>query len=262
MLTSDENMRNSKSRLLRLSSEDRTTGTNGRFTINILSSGGIIDNVKGYTVHSMQCANVFPNVPDYANVITLVKAIGSVSYDVIIPSDYYYLDDLITVLASTITTAIPDTCAVAKVGLAPVQKLAFTFTGDEYELKLSSTMASRLGLTADLTCPDGIQTTVQSIPNLIGETEVYMHSRTLAPNNLIEGSGSFSVIDKVDLDKPYGSMCYSRYGMESVRTKRYIPFEGMKTLRTVKITLRNRIGEILTLPDNFNFSVILIIYHK
>ena len=50
---------------------------------------------------------------------------------------------------------------------------------------------------------DGSSVIAQAIPNLIGETAVYVHSRDLTPNNLIEGSGSFSVIDKLNLDKTY-----------------------------------------------------------
>ena len=262
MITSNQNIRNSKSRLVRLSTEDKSEGTQGRFVIDLLSSGGIIDNVKGYLVHSLQCPNVFDNIPTWANVITVVKATGAVSYDIPIPNSFYYFDDLVTLLQTTITAAIPDTCAVAKVGSAPTEKFQFTFTGDEYEIQLSSTISSRLGLTADLTCANGVATVLQNIPNLLGETELYLHSRTLAPNNLIEGSGSFSVVDKLNLDKTYGSMCYSNYGTENVRFRKYFPFESLKTFRTVNITLRNRIGQILVLPDNFNFTCMITVFYK
>ena len=263
MITSNQNIRNSKSRFVRLSSEDKVVGgTQGRFTIDLLSSGGIMDNVKGYLVHSLQCPNVFDNVPEYANIITVVKATGAVVYDIPIPNSYYYIDDLVTILQTTITTAIADTCTVVKVGTAPTEKFQFTFAGDAYDIKLSSTIASRLGLTADLTCADGVATVLQSIPNLAGETELYLHSRTLAPNNLIEGSGSFSVVDKLNLDKPYGSMCYSNFAMENVRFRKYFPFESLKTFRTVKITLRNRTGNILVLPDNFNFTCMITVFYK
>tara|TARA_R110002126_G_scaffold255844_3_gene398864 strand:+ start:783 stop:1571 length:789 start_codon:yes stop_codon:yes gene_type:complete len=262
MLTSTETIKNSKSRLLRLSSEDKVLGDNGRFKIDLISNGGAIDNVAGYVVHSIQCPNVFDNVPAYANVLTLVKATGAVSYDVVIPQSYYYIDDLITTLTTAINTATPDTVAIIKTGFAPVQKLSFTFTGDSYDLKVSSTVASRLGLTADLTCPDGVATVLQSIPNLAGETEIYIHSRTLAPNNLMEGSGSFSVVDKLPLDQQYGAMCYSNLDNDDTHYKKYFPYESLKTIRTVSLTVRNRTGQILTLPSNYNLSMMLMIYYK
>jgi hypothetical protein len=262
MLTSNESIKNSKSRLLRISSEDKITGTNGRFSVDVLAAGGIIDNIKGYIVHSIQAPNVFDNIPSYANVFTVIKTTGLVSYDITVPTSYYYIDDLAAALQTAINAAIPDTVAVIKSGTAPTEKFSFTFTGDEYTIQLSSTIASRIGITGDLTCPDGVGTAAQNIPNLIGETELYIHSRDLAPNNLIEGSGSFSVVDKLNLDKPYGAMCYSIFNTDTTHFKKYFPFESLKTLRTVRITVRNRTGEQLTLPDNFNLSIMLTVFYK
>lgn len=264
MLTSNENILNSKSRLLRLSTEDKVLGTQGRFTIDFISQGGLMDNVKGYMVHSMQCPNVFDNIPEYANTLQLIKTTGAVVFDVVLTNSFYYIDDLIIELQNKINAAITtDSVAIIKVGNAPNEKLQFTFTGDEYTLNfLNSTIGSRLGLTADLVCPATVSTTLNSIPNLIGETEVYAHSRVLCPNNLIEGGGSFSVIDKLNLNAPFGSMCYSDFDNDKTHFKKYFPFESTKTLRTIKITLRNRTGSVLTLPDNFNFSMMLMIYYK
>jgi len=263
MLTSNESIKNSKSRLLRLSSEDKVLGTKGRFTIDLISSGGLIDNIKGYVVHSIQAPNVFDNIPYYANTLSVVKQTGLIQYDIAIPTSYYFIDDLVTVLQTAINAAIaPDTVAVTISEVATTQKFAFEFTGDDYELKSSSTIASRLGLTADLTITAGTPTALQSIPNLIGETELYVHSRVLAPNNLIEGTGSFSVVDKLDLDKPYGTMCYSSFNSDTTHYKKYFPFESLKTLRTVRLTIRNRTGQILTLPDNFDLSIMLMLFYK
>ena len=262
MITSNESIKNSKSRLLRLSSEDKITGTNGRFTINVLSSGGLIDNVKGYIVHSIQAPNLFDNIPTYANVFTVIKTTGAITYNITIPNSYYYIDDLVAILTSTISTAIADTVVVTKTGGTSTKKFTFAFAGDEYTIQGSSTIASRLGITADLVCPDGVATTAPQIPNLLGETELYIHSRDLAPNNLIEGSGSFSVVDKLDLYQNYGGMCYSSFNTDSTHFKKYFPFESLKTLRTVRITVRNRTGEVLTLPENFNLSVMLMLFYK
>jgi len=263
MLTSNESIKNSKSRLLRLSSEDKVLGDNGRFTIDLASSGGLIDNIKGYVVHSMECPNVFDNIPTYANTFNIVKATGVISYDIVIPPSYYYQGDLPGILQTAINAVIPDSVVVSLEGVSPVQKLGFTFAGDSYFLEFAtSTIAGRLGLTSDLSCISGVLCTLQAIPNLIGETEVYAHSKVLAPSNLIEGNGSFSVVDKLALDKPYGAMCYSRFDSDTTHFKKYFPFESLKTLRTIRITLRNRTGQILTLPANFDFSLMLMLFYK
>lgn len=259
--SSNQNIRNSKSRFLRLSSEDKSIGNNGRFTIDLLSSGGIIDNVKGYIVHSIQCPNVFPNIPDYANILTLIKATGPVTYNITIPVAYYFLDDLVTQLQTSINAVIADTVAVTKTGTFPNEKINFVFTGDSYTFDYSeSTIADQIGLLADQGAATNI--TMASIPNLNGETDLYVHSRTLCPNNLMEGTGSFSVLDKLNLDKPYGAMCYTNFNNDSTHFKKYFPFESLKSIRTVQLTIRNRTGNILILPENFNISVMLMLFYK
>jgi len=261
MITSNENIKNSKSRTLRISSEDKVIGSNSQFTIDLLSNGGAIDNIKGYIIHSLECPNVFDNVPTYANVLQLIKATGAVVYNITIPNSYYFIDDLVTQLQTSINAVIADTVAVSKTGTFPNDKLNFIFTGDSYTFNfLNSTVAYRIGLVADQGPATNI--TMSGIPNLIGETAVYVHSREMAPNNLIEGTGSFSVVDKLNLDQPFGATCYSNFNNDTTHFKKYFPYESLKTLRTIKITLRNRIGEILTLPANFDFTMMVTIFHN
>ena len=263
-MSSNENIKNSKSRYLRLSTEDKreSSSSNGRFTIDLLTSGGILDNVKGFIIHSIECPNVFDNVPTWANTLSLVKQTGLVSYDVVIPNSYYYIDDLITELNTQINLVTPDVVTITKVGIAPVEKLQFGVVGDDYEFKLSSTIASKLGITADFIVTDGSSVIAQAIPNLIGETAVYVHSRDLTPNNLIEGSGSFSVIDKLNLDKPYGATCYSSLDDPVSHLHKYFPYETLKTMRSITIVLRNSQGNVLIIPDNFNFTMMMTIFYK
>lgn len=261
MITSTENVLNSKSRLLRLSTEDKVFGTQGRFQID-LASASVIDTIKGYMVHSISCPNVFDNVPTWANGIQVIKTTGLVVYDIVLTNSYYFLDDFIAELQTKINASIADSVVITKSGLVPNQKIAFTFSGDEYTLNfLHTSLSKRLGLTGDLVCPDGVLTSVLSIPNLTGETELYIHSRTIAPNNCIEGSGSFSIVDKLNLDKPYGAVCYSALDNERTHLQTYFPYESLKTFRTINITLRNRTGNILVLPDNFDFTMMLKIYY-
>jgi len=62
MLTSNERIKNSQARFVRISSEDKVIGTNSQFVVNLESAGGAIDNVKGFIVHSIECPNVFNNI--------------------------------------------------------------------------------------------------------------------------------------------------------------------------------------------------------
>lgn len=266
MITSNENIKNSKSRLLRISSEDKSIGDNGRFSVDVLSNGGIIDNVKGYIVHSIQCPNVFDNVPEYANTLAIQRVAEPIA-SIVIPNSYYFIDDLILQLQTSIQTKLTadgfgDTVVIAKVGTFPNEKIQFTFTGSDYNLLTAGSISPIIGLTANVTAPNGVATSVQNIYNLIGETELYVHSRTLAPNNLMEATGAFSVVDKLNLDQPFGTVCYSNFNNDSTHFKKYFPFESLKTLRTINITLRNRTGEILVLPPNFNFTMMVTLFYQ
>jgi hypothetical protein len=42
--------------------------------------------------------------------------------------------------------------------------------------------------------------------------------------------------------------------------KNYYPFETKQTLRTVDINLRNRTGQLLELPENFYFTMMIKIF--
>ena len=78
----------------------------------------------------------------------------------------------------------------------------------------------------------------------------------------MEGSGSFSVVDKLNLDEQFGFTCYSNFNNDSTHFKKYFPFESLKSIRTVQITLRNRVGNVLEMPDNFDFTMMAILYYR
>ena len=67
-----------KHRLLRISSEDKSSGTNSRFSVNIPPTARAIDNVCGYSVKFASCPNMFYNVPEGRNVIQFTKQTGGI----------------------------------------------------------------------------------------------------------------------------------------------------------------------------------------
>jgi len=278
MLTSKERILNSQSRFVRISSEDRSTGNANKFTVDLQSNGGIIDNVKGFIVHSAQCPNVFTNVASWNNTLTLYGGASVFTITAVIPEGNYTIDTLITELDAVLNpllagAPLPSGVNISKVGTAPQEKINFQFFGDDwYLLKDTTTMKKQIGISDFDFDPyplgggafaffDRINTVMPSVPNLIGETEVYIHSRVLCPNNLSEASGTFSVVDKINLDEQFGAMCYTNYNNDTTHEKRYFPFESRKTLRTVDINLRNRTGDLLVLPSNFSFTMMIKIFY-
>jgi len=281
-ITSNEVIKNSKCRFLRISSEDKSTGNNTRFTVDVGQSGGIIDNVKGFIVHSIECPNVFNNITTSNNRID-VSFPGphtETPFNIGITPGYYLIDDLLTQINAQIAAEIASngdayTLIFSKVGIYPTEKILVTVLGVSVgQLCLfnrPNDILTTLGIESDTNqlpgstpfCVDnGVPAVAQNIPNLIGETAVYVHSRTLCPNHLVEGSGSFSVVDKLNLDKPYGSVCYSNFNNDDTHFKKYFPFESLKSIRTIDIVLRNRKGEVLEMPFNFDFTMMVTLYYK
>jgi hypothetical protein len=251
-----------KRRYLRISSEERTPESKSasEFTVNIPSSGGILDSVVAYAVHSAELPNVFDNIGPANNVFSL--GTPAVVF-AIVPPSYYTASSFIAAATAAINAAIaPITVVITLTGIAPKQKFLFTFSAPVSIIVTPldiAPVAGAAGITATL--GPGLALQAQSIPNLIGATTAYIHSSVLAPSNLVEANGSFSVVDSIALDKPYGVTCYLATSNELTHLKYYRPFESVKTLRQITITIRDRDGNILLLPDNFGFTLMLVAFY-
>jgi len=281
MFTSNERVKNSKSRYIRIASQDRVIGNNNQFTVDLASNGGSIDNVKGYIVHSAQVPNVFPNVASYNNnlIISFPGPATETDININITEGYYLIDDLISIINARVALEIANngdayTFVLSKVGVFPNEKIQFDvnglsagvcnlFTSDTTILPSLGVESTPNGIPPNVpfTIVNGSPSFAQNIPNLIGETACYIHSRILATNNLTEGSGTFSVVDKINLDEPFGSICYTNYNNDTTHQNMYFPFETKKTLRRIDINLRNEDGDLLVLPSNFNFSMMIKIFY-
>jgi len=280
MLNSIEKIRNSKSRLIRVSSEDKSLGTNNKFTVDLASNGGVIDNVKGFVVHSAEVPNVFNNITPLNNNINVSFPGGATetSFTISIPIGYYLIDDLLNLINTLISNLIAIngdtyTLVFSKIGSYPTERILVSVNGVSvgslYLLNVDNDILLSLGIQSNsnigpsaFQVNNGVPHVAQYIPNLIGETACYIHSRILGTNNLTEASGTFSVVDKIDLDKPFGSVCYTNYNNDTTHSINYFPFEGKKTIRTIDINLRNREGTELILPPNFNFSMMFKIFYS
>lgn len=260
MTTEIPELTNYKSMLLRVSSEDKenTSISNSQFIININNASYRIDNVAGILVKYISCPNIFPNVPTYANTLQLIKTTGPITYDISVPVGQYTIADFIVALQLAINTAIgPDSVAIT---LTSQNYINFVFVGDTYTfVYANSTIADVIGLVANI--GPALNITMQSLPNLQGETELYVHSKDIAPSYLVEPDGNFSVVDILPLDVPFGSTAYSKFDDDEMHKIRYTPYSSPKTLRNISIVLRNRAGQVLNLPNNFNFNMILKVFY-
>jgi len=105
--------------------------------------------------------------------------------------------------------------------------------------------------------------TMDNPVNLTGESEVYIHSRALHQSGLTEASGNFSVVDVIPLnDTPYGGVASITYPDHQLSKINYEPYETKKSLRTIDIVLRDRRGNVLQLPENYYFTMMIKLYHE
>jgi hypothetical protein len=275
MLGNTERILNSKSKLIRISSEDKISGTNNKFTV-LLPQGANVDNIKGFLLHSAEVPNVFPNVASYNNnyIISFLGGATETDLNLNVPVGYYLIDDLISIINVQIANQIAIngdtyTLTLTKTGIFPNERIEFNASGISVGscifLLSDNSIWPSLGVITNNTTPfavlNGIPATAQNIPNLIGPSGCYIHSRTLCSNNLIEANGVFSVVDKINLDKPFGSTCYTNYNEKTTHNKYYYPYESKKSFRKVDINLRDRDGNLLELPDNFYFSMMIKFFY-
>ena len=254
-----------RSKLMRFVSTDKqiSTQNNSNFTVNLRSLGGPVDNVKGFIVKYISLPNVFDNVPSGKNILRIEdnNDPGNVK-DVVITPGQYNINDLLVELKTQIDAVL----SVGSVAVALVSdsnsRLQFTFTAVTARFFLaSSTMFKQAGLNADSGAFAAVQT-FNNIVNLIGQTDIYVHSRAMCSGRLIEKDGVFSVVDVVQVDKPYGAMCYANINDDEIHKVRYFPYESAYSLKNIDLKLRDSEGELLEIPDNFNMTVMMKIYHN
>ncbi len=251
-----------KSHLIRISSEDRDQGSvsNTDFTVNLTQSANVQE-VKAIVIKNISFANMFYNVPSNFNTLIILNSVSNTNRTVTITPGQYTINQFISALQTAINTAfVADSVTVAITNNVNTNVLTFTSTGGNINIILSgTTMYNLIGLNADTSTASSL---VMPLPyNLTGETEVYIHSAILAAGNLYEPSGTFNVVDMVPITVPFGATQSADYNVFEQHFKTYSPFEEKKTLSSIDIRLRARDGRVLTLPNNFNFNMLIKYYY-
>lgn len=260
---------NYRNRYIHVSSafKNANSSNNSNFNVEIPSEGGITDIVSSCYIKSISLPNIFPNVQPFQN--TLILEDVAFSYEINVPVGQYTITTFISTLQALINTAIaPNTVAIT---LDPFNKLIFTFSaGTPYLFIYNlSTIAPIIGLTADVTdviTPNVIP--MQSIPNLIGVTQVFVRSRTIGNSIQIDSQGAKPVIDILNINAPYGEMCFSNYKPDFNYIK-YAPWQVSTSFRNIDITLTDYQENVLTwvgpnndFNSNFNFDMIVKIFYQ
>lgn len=250
--------------LVRVSSEDRTRpiDTNSQFIVNLEQGGGILTQVGKVSLKYATVPNAFYNVPSGLNSLSYEDSgdPGNIKVISITPGQYN-VSQLISALQTALNASISS--GTVNVTLDPItQILTFASLGPQIKFYYDDnfTMYNIIGLTA--TTSLSITLTMDAPVNLSGESEVYIHSRTLATGRLFEAQGNFSVVGVIPITAPFGSNCYYQSNDEELDLISYEPKQSARTIQQIDVTLRSRDGRILQLPENFYFSMILQVYYK
>lgn len=247
--------------------KNASSQNNSDFNVVIPSEGGVTDAISSCYIKSISLPNVFPNVQSFQN--TLIFEDVAFSYEVIVPVAQYTITTFIATLQALIDAQIaPNTVVIT---LDPFNKLIFTFSaGTPYTFIYSlSTIAPIIGLTGDAT-DSAVANVVlmQSIPNLIGVTQVFVRSRAIGNSIQIDSQGANPCIDILNINVPYGQMCFSNYKPDFNFIK-YSPWQLSTSFRSIDIQLTDYEGNILTwvgptndFNSNFNFDMIVKIFYQ
>ncbi|UCG54522.1 MAG: hypothetical protein JSV32_08080 [Dehalococcoidia bacterium] len=265
-------------RYIRVSSEDKYQGTNSRFRVALQSTGQQIDKISSFSLKFASCPNVFNNITSLNNNFQVGFGGPATETDLNlnVTPGYYTLDALIAELNTIIANQIiangdAYTFVLSKVGTAPYQKVQFDvnglsagscqlFSSDNsiYPNLGVETTPNAIPPNVPVTIVNGVPFIAQNIPNIIGETEVYIHSRVLNQGGLTEANGNFSVVGVIPLgDTPYGAVAQIFEPDHKSATIKFEPFESTKSFRNIDVVLRNRTGQVLELPSNFTFTMML-----
>jgi hypothetical protein len=253
-----------KSRLLRIASSDQVSElsqSNSRFTVS-LNETLDVQQIKGYSVLSVSFPNVFNNVKeaDLTNRLVILTDDGSGPIEQIIDLEegFYDIDDLSAVLKTKIDALIsPDTISIAPKSNYD-QRLVFTVTGSttiSYKTEQGS-LHKLLGITED--SPFLSTYTCDSMTQLQGTTNAYIHSKILANNNLLDAEGRiFSVAVSVPIRAEFGGWVHWESGDEDLHS---VMFESPRNLQRINIVIRNLDGAVLDIGQNELIVVLRVFY--
>jgi hypothetical protein len=251
-----------KSKLIKCSSNLRSSGTNGKWKINLPSQAGEIDNVKGMCTRFIQFPNLIKNVNETNNTIRVIKTTGNVIYDVAIPIGQYTVSQLAQQLQNFISTAInPDSVGVVVATLQDSSTiLRFTWVGDTYTIDYNNTtLRNVIGLTE--TIGPAAFYNLQSEVNLTGVNAVYIHSRLISSGNTVLPELNISLFDVVDLSTtPYGAIATLDVDDPEVHTITYED-EIPRSYKFLEFVVRDSDGNVLTVPNNFRVELFLKVFY-
>ena len=247
----------------RLRAHDTDTPTN--FTCR-LDSVLDMSNVKRIVVKSAHILNMFHNVPDFANKLYMVSAVGYVVATV--EPGTYDADQFVLALKDAITATGALTCLDCSYNPITFQ---VTITCDVlFSVMSIKDVLGDYGVRTSLNYTIGAPHAYRRLPALI-ETQpgvinltsphVHVESRALASSHSTDATGHMrNVLCIVPMTSQYGYMTEWSPGSHMLS---FIDYASDRSITTIDISLCDHLGNVLTLPTNADVTIeLMIIYNQ
>jgi hypothetical protein len=246
----------SRSKFVRISSNDKIEGSahNGSFQVE-LKETWLTQKVNKIYVHQALVPNAFYNIRSSQGELNNVldfKESGQIAASISVDEGQYTLSELITEIETKMNANLVGSVLTITID-AKTKKLIFTFVGNSVIIYSTGSISPVIGLVD--TSADSNSITMDYIPNLRGYDELYIHSRTFANSNMIDGdSGMIACVVSVPMNEtPFGGIAYYQSSAEEENSIIYPdPIDISSTI----IRLRDSKGNVL---DPGTSDVVLIL---
>jgi hypothetical protein len=216
----------SNSRLLRISSKDRSVESKSRYNIDYRTNDNDLHSVKSVILKSVIIPNTQYNINTNNNTFRFVNSVTAAD-EFTVPEGQYNITTLISVLESFVT-------GLSITQNAVTQKLTFALSGGTFNIETTNLMSKVLGFE---TTGTGLSTyTSDNMANLRGLEHVYILSQVLSSN-----SGMISN-DKEKQNIFCDIPCRSAFGQNIVMDEDnnsldFITFHNHKNISSINVKL-------------------------
>ena len=219
--------------------------SNSDFQLDFRSAG--LQNVRKILVSKITVPNVFYNIrSSYGIVNNELKMLDGVTpVSAAVPEGQYTMSQFLIALKTAIDAAIVGTVLIT--ANPTTYKLLFAFAPGPVTLLQESSLASVIGLGADLVCAPSAS--CQSLYDLQGYSNLFVHSPELARSHGIDGGfGQISLLAMVSLaTTPFGGNAFYQANDSELSE---IVYDSVNPINTVTIILRDSKGNKLDIGTN------------
>ena len=244
-----------ESRLLRISSKDRSPQSESQYNISYNTNDNDLHQIKRITLKSAVIPNTQYNVNKHNNILLLPNSLSATT-EFEIKEGQYKLSEFITALTTSINSEItPNTISITQDTLT--QKLKLTLSSGTMDiLKKQNKMAYVLGIHADtlgVTTYDCI-----NIPNLSGLNHIYISSQMLSNHTqmITHDKNKQNVFADLTVKVCFGQIQYTD---EDTNSLDYVVFHGHKNISQIDIKLLDEYNNELDLNGS-DWTLIFRVY--